>query len=107
MSAPGFVPFARKMLGAGRRGFDPVRGELAAVDEGTDSLWPEPLDLPDAGGSLAVYSPTHRWLNALTMGAPVFQADQERLIARLRARGLPVEWLGSVRGIAVPEGRGK
>lgn len=73
---------------------------------GTDSLWIEPLVVPDQPGVLAVYSLAHRWLYCALMGAPVAKSEQDALIARLRSRGLPVEWLGSVRTMrsAAPSG---
>lgn len=69
------------------------------IKVGTDSLWLELMDVPDFPGILAVYSPTHRWLmSALVIGrGPTTLPEQEALIARLGARGLAVDWLGSAR----------
>jgi hypothetical protein len=74
------------------------------VRVGTDSLWLEVVDIPDFTGVLAIYSPTHRWLmSPLVIGrGPITQPEQDSLIARLRGRGLPVEWLGSVRTLRAP-----
>jgi len=100
-ASAGATRMLRAMLGA------PDASRVTAVPAsrwmkvGTDSLWLEPIAVPDVHGVMAVYSPTHRWLYVAMMGAPVFQFDQDALIARLRARGLAVEWLGSARGMRV------
>lgn len=69
---------------------------------GSDSLWLEPIDLPDTPGALAVYSPAHRWLYSPVYGALPYQVEHDALIARLRARGLAVEWAGGARGFRTP-----
>jgi hypothetical protein len=66
---------------------------------GTDSLWVEPVTAPDFSQVLAVYSPTLRWLYLPFAGSPAQQAEQEAITARLAARGLMVERVGSVRGV--------
>ncbi len=97
--APGATPMLRAMLGATRA----ASGATVLTDRwvrvGSDSLWLARLDLPDANGALAVYSPTHRWLYSGLLGAPQAKPDIDALIARLRARGLPVEWVGNARAI--------
>ena len=64
----------------------------------SDSLWVEPIDYPDAQGSLYVYSPTLRWAYS---GAAFGALQVEYLQAKLKARGFAVDRIGSVRGIAV------
>ncbi len=94
--APGAVPWVSRMLG-GLRGTTVVPAP-AWVRVGSDSLWLEPLPVPDYNGTLAIYSPTLRWLYLPMAGSPVVADLQADLIARLAARGLPVEWIGSARG---------
>ncbi len=50
-------------------------------------------------GAMAVYSPTLKWLYLPAAGAPTHQVEQAALIARLAARGMAVEWIGSARGL--------
>ncbi len=74
-----------------------VRGAWLRV--GGDSLWLEPIDYPDAQGSLFIYVPSLRWAysSSAAGGMPL-----DFLQARLKARGWTVDRIGSVRGIAVP-----
>lgn len=65
---------------------------------GTDSLWMEPLNVPDMQGTMAVYSPTLRWLWMPFTGSPLHAPEQAAVIAGLERRGLPVAWLGGPRG---------
>lgn len=96
-AAPGAMPILRRING-GERG-------IAGVDSprwlrvGSDSLWVEPVSAPDFAGTLAVYSPTHRWLWLPFTGSPTHRPDQEAVIARLEARGLMVELLGGPRAL--------
>lgn len=102
--APGAAPIVRQILGdaATRARATTITGSRW-VRVGTDSLWLERLELPDAPGALAVYSPTHRWLySGLLVGRPMLRSELDALIARLRARGLPVEWVGNPRAIRAP-----
>jgi hypothetical protein len=69
------------------------------VRVGTDSLWVEPVTAPDFSQLLAVYSPTLRWLYWPVAGSPAHAAEQAALTKRLAARGLPVERVGSIRGV--------
>lgn len=99
----GSAPILRAMIGPSKPGR--VATTVSApkwIRVGSDSLWVEPLDVPDLRTVLTVYSPTHRWLYAPIIGNPTFKADQDALIARLRERGLAVEWLGSTRGVRIP-----
>lgn len=96
--APGAVPFAQRITGRTSPGTVIRTPRWARV--GTDSLWLEPFDAPDFAGALAVYSPTLRWLYLPMAGAPTIRNEQAALIARLAARGLMVEWIGSARALA-------
>jgi hypothetical protein len=94
--APGAAAFVRRMTG---RPTGTVIATARWVRVGSDSLWLEPFTAPDLSGALAVYSPTLRWLYLPTAGTPTHQDEQRALIARLAARGMPVEWIGSVRSL--------
>jgi hypothetical protein len=99
--APGAVPMLRQILGAqpGSRGATIIAGDRW-VKVGTDSLWIERVDSPDANGALMVYSPTLRWLYApMLVARPAAQPEFDAALAKLKSRGLPVEWLGGARGI--------
>jgi hypothetical protein len=100
-TAPGATPFVQRMIGnIGVAGIAPTTITAAQwLKVGTDSLWLEPIDLPDAPRSMLVYSPTHRWLYSALAAAPL-QLDY--LLARVRERGWVVERIGSGRGIAMP-----
>lgn len=63
-----------------------------------DSLWVEPVDVPNLQGALLLYSPRLHWAYSSAIGEPA----QLRMVAkRLRARGWPVDVVGSPRA---PEG---
>ncbi|MBL0939273.1 MAG: hypothetical protein IBJ03_10275 [Gemmatimonadaceae bacterium] len=104
IGAPGAAGNLRTM----QRGAAPMRltsvSSARWVRVGNDSLWMEPVDLPDAAGTLLVYSPTLRWIYNPVFGVPLYQPAHEQFVARLRARGLPVEWVGSTTNVraAVP-----
>ena len=101
--APGARPFVSAIL---RNHKVPVTGRTATaitrgqwIRMGGDSLWAEPIDYPDAQGSLYLYSPSLRW----AYSAPAFGALQlEYLQARLRSHGWQVDRIGSARSIAAP-----
>lgn len=70
------------------------------VKIGTDSLWMEPINAPDMVGALAIYSPTHRWVfSSAAFVAPWATVERDQFVAKLRARGWPVNWIGSGREI--------
>ncbi len=69
---------------------------------GSDSLWLEPVSAPDFSRTLAVYSPTHRWLWLVFAGSPAHKFEQDALIRRLEARGMPVELIGGARAVVAP-----
>ena len=100
-TAPGARPFVRQIL---QNHGQPVTAATAIVrgqwlKAGGDSLWVEPIDYPDAQGSLYVYSPTLRW--AYSAGA-TGALQVEFLQSKLKARGWVADRIGSARGIAVP-----
>ena len=106
--APGAQLPVRTVL-AGAGGGDDRPSSVAVVRRpqwlrvGSDSLWLEPVDLPDAPGAMMVYSPTLRWLySAAGVGRAVTQVEQDALVARLGERGLGVEWIGNVRTLRAP-----
>lgn len=67
-----------------------------------DSLWVEPIDLPNARGTLFVYSPRLKWLYTYAAGAS--SLDLRVLLDKAQERKFDVQRYGSVRGIvtAVP-----
>jgi hypothetical protein len=100
-AAPGAMPFVEAVL----QGHDaPARG-LASVTRGRwlrmdgDSLWIEPIDLPDATGALLAYAPSLEWLYSGTAANPL---HLDYLLARARARGWTVTNVGSVRAVKMP-----
>lgn len=100
--APGAAPIIRRVTGRAAAGTVVTTPRWVRV--GSDSLWLEPFSAPDLDGAMAVYSPTLKWLYLPTAGAPTHQVEQAALVARLAARGMAVEWIGSARSLvtAVP-----
>lgn len=70
-----------------------------------DSLWVEPLDVPDFGGALAVYVPALKWLYLSPGNAPLARPELDAMVSRLKTRGLEVGFIGSVRAFAPPPPR--
>lgn len=68
------------------------RGRWLRIDG--DSAWIEPVDLPDAPGSLLVYVPSLQWAYAAMALSPMHQRPVEAL---LRARGWTVTRIGNAR----------
>lgn len=64
-----------------------------------DSAWIEPFDLPTAPGSALVYVPSLKWVYSSAATAP---ADAAALVNHIRARGWPVDRVGSARNIDSP-----
>ena len=100
IAAPGTMPLLRR-LNDGDGGITTVQ-EARWVPIGSDSLWVEPVSAPDHARTLAVFSPTLRWLWLPFAGSPTHAADQEAIIARLERRGLAVELIGGPRGLVTP-----
>ncbi len=97
------APNARPPVDQVLRGHEHADGRLEPVTAGrwvrtgSDSLWIEPIDFPDAPGSMFVYVPAWRWAYAQSAWSPF---HTERLRARLAARGWPVDRIGSTRSIS-------
>ncbi len=101
--APGALPVARLILGVAGAVRATVVTSPRWVRVGTDSLWLERIDAPDADGTMLAYSPTHRWLYAIMLvGRTSTEPELHAAIARLRERGLAVDWVGGARGIRIP-----
>ncbi len=98
--APGAAPYVQRITGQASAGTVVRTAGWERI--GSDSLWLEPFDAPNIAGAMAVYSPSLRWLYLPTANAPAQDAEQAALIARLRARGLPVEFIGSARRLVSP-----
>ncbi len=101
-AAPGAIPMMRQILGPSHIARATTIASSRWVKVGSDSLWLERLDFPDAPGALAVYSPTLKWAYSPMFGAPAFQVEHDAWIAKLRARGLAVEWMGGARALRTP-----
>jgi hypothetical protein len=99
--APGARPFVATVLGNHNQPASAAAPVAHArwLRLGTDSLWVEPIDLPDAPGAMLVYVPSLKWAYSAAAASP-FQG--EYVLARLRARGWVVERLGSMRGLLAP-----
>ena len=100
-AAPGAMPVLATVLrnhGRSAGALTPVtRGQWLRMDG--DSLWIEPIDLPDAPGALLVYVPSLRWAYSGMAAGPL---QREYVVARIRQRGWTVERLGSLRGVSAP-----
>jgi hypothetical protein len=100
-SAPGAMPFLEAVL---RGHATPPRG-LSAVTRAQwmhldgDSLWVEPIDLPDASGALLAYVPSLEWVYS---GLAANAVNLDQILNRARARGWKVSRVGSARGVATP-----
>jgi hypothetical protein len=100
-AGPGAMPFLQKILANHGRPASAAtaisRGRWIRADG--DSLWVEPIDLPDAAGALLVYVPSLRWAYAGMAAGPL---QRDFVLARIRERGWAVERLGTLRAIATP-----
>lgn len=97
--APGAMPFVRTMLANQRQPASAAsaveRGRWVKVDG--DSLFVEPLDLPDAPGAMVVYVPSLRWAYTATSMSPL---HAELLLEHARKRGWVVERIGSMQQVS-------
>jgi hypothetical protein len=99
--APGARPFVATMLrsrGANAAAATTVRAARWLTIDG-DSLWLEPVDLPDAPGALVAYVPSFKWAYTASAASPL---HLDRVLALARARGWTVERVGSARAVAAP-----
>jgi hypothetical protein len=99
--APGARPFVDRMIGnTGIAGATPVTVTRPHwIKVGGDSLWIEPIDLPDAPRTALVYSPTLQWVYSANAVAPL---QAQYVLDRIRGRGWTVTKFGSVRGVVAP-----
>jgi hypothetical protein len=99
--APGAAPFVHAVL----RGHHVPASGLTPVTRGRwlrvsgDSLWLEPIDLPDAPGALVAYAPSLGWVYSGLAANPL---NLDRVLALARARGWRVTRVGSARGVVAP-----
>lgn len=97
--APGALPFMRIVL----RNSGASESAIGADAEGrwlrigADSLRLEPIDLPDAPGSMLVYVPSLRWVYSGMAAAPL---QREYVLGWARGRGWVVERVGTIREVA-------
>ncbi|HEY0928859.1 MAG TPA: hypothetical protein VGE27_02975 [Gemmatimonas sp.] len=97
--APGAAPSVRRMIGAAGASRATIVSRAQWLRIGSDSLLVTPFEVPDFGVALAVYSPTLRWLYTPFVGVPTYQAEHDAIMADLKRRQLPVEWLGTTRSL--------
>jgi len=100
-ASPGAMPFLATILRNHRQ--PATAASVVARAQwrhiGGDSLWVEPIDLPDAPGSLLVYVPSLGWAYSAMAAGPL---QAEYLMRRVKDRGWTVQRIGSMRAIAVP-----
>jgi len=66
---------------------------------GGDSVWVEPIDLPDYPGALVAYVPSLRWAYSGPAATPLYF---DMVVARIRERGWAVDRIGSIRSLVQP-----
>ena len=66
---------------------------------GGDSLWLEPMDLPDLPGALVAYAPSLEWVYSAAAANPL---QLDLILARAREKGWRVSRFGSARGATSP-----
>ena len=66
---------------------------------GGDSVWVEPIDLPDMPGALVAYVPSLRWAYSGPAASPLYF---DLVVARIRERGWAVDRVGSIRSLIQP-----
>ena len=72
-----------------------LRGRWIRVDG--DSLWVEPIDLPDMPGTLIAWAPSHGWMYSAASASPMYR---ERMMVIAKARGWQVTRIGGVSAVA-------
>ncbi|BAH40257.1 MAG TPA: hypothetical protein DGD08_11085 [Gemmatimonas aurantiaca] len=97
--APGAATSVRRMTGAANAARATVVSKTQWVRIGSDSVLITPFEVPDFGVALAVYSPTLRWLYTPFVGVPTYQVEHDVIMADLKRRQLPVEWMGTTRAL--------
>jgi hypothetical protein len=96
---PGAAPFVDAVL----RGYATPKANVAAVTRGRwlrvsgDSLWLEPIDLPDVPGVLVAYAPSLEWLYTASAASPL---QQQLVLAHARAAGWRVSRVGHARAVS-------
>jgi hypothetical protein len=100
---PGAASSVRRMIsatnGVAAAARTTVISKTQWVRIGSDSVLITPFEVPDFGVTLAVYSPTLRWLYTPFVGVPTYQVEHDALMADLKRRQLPVEWVGTTRAL--------
>jgi len=97
----GTAPFVAAAL----RGYATPAAGVSQVKEGEwlrasgDSLWLEPIDLPDAPGALVAYAPSLEWVYSAGAANPLYL---DLILSRARARGWRVSRFGSARSPVTP-----
>jgi len=100
-AGPGAMAFMEAVL----RGHGVPSTKVARVSRGMwlpvggDSLWLEPMDLPDLPGALVAYAPSLEWVYSSAAANP-HQLDL--ILARAREKGWRVSRFGSARGAVSP-----
>ena len=99
--APGARPYMERVLrgnGAPSSGLSTIaRAQWLRVSG--DSLWLEPVDLPDLPGALVVYSPSLQWVYTASAANPL---HLDLMLALAKSRGWVVTRTGSARAPVVP-----
>lgn len=97
----GAVPYVRTILhnhGLPTDGFDVIsHGRWLPV--AGDSVWAEPIDLPDARGATLLYVPSLRWVYCSMAFTPL---DVDLVLERARSRRWQVGRVGTRRGLLLP-----
>ncbi|HET7188518.1 MAG TPA: hypothetical protein VFI52_10200 [Gemmatimonadaceae bacterium] len=100
-AAPGAKPYMDAVL----RGHGAPSTNVTRVSRGTwlrvggDSLWLEPMDLPDLPGALVAYAPSLEWVYSAAAANPL---QLDLILARAREKGWRVSRFGSARGAMSP-----
>ena len=100
-AAPGAMPYMDAVL----RGHSAPATNVARVSRGMwlrvggDSLWLEPMDLPDLPGALVAYAPSLEWAYSAAAANPL---QLDLILARARQKGWRVSRFGSARGAVSP-----